>query len=131
MERMNGAIMRRLGVSRRDLFLSADQPAKRLRGIDSDRAEAACAHAVSIGALSAKSLGSILDNNLGGKPKGPSTADLLLFHANNGEILANPLEKGTLVTEIAMLAARDSAHADHHHHPQSCLAAMTTDGLIV
>ena len=51
--------------------------------------------------------------------------------AVNGEILANPLEKGTLVTEIAMLAARDSAHADHHHHPQSCLAAMTTDGLIV
>ncbi len=55
---------------------------KRLRGIDRDRAEDACAHAVSIGALSAKSLGSILDNNLGGKPKGPSTADLLLFHAN-------------------------------------------------
>ena len=55
---------------------------KRLRGIDRDRAEAACAHAVSIGALSAKSLGSILDNNLGRKPKSPSPADLPLFHAN-------------------------------------------------
>ncbi|MEI7610558.1 MAG: hypothetical protein WCJ64_24520 [Rhodospirillaceae bacterium] len=55
---------------------------KRLRGVDRDRAEDACAHAVSIGALSAKSLGSILDNNLGRKPKGPSTADLPLFHAN-------------------------------------------------
>ncbi|MEI8397346.1 MAG: hypothetical protein WCF85_21725 [Rhodospirillaceae bacterium] len=51
--------------------------------------------------------------------------------AVNGDILADPLEKETLATEIAMLAARDSAHADHHHHPQSRLAAMTSDGLIV
>jgi hypothetical protein len=50
--------------------------------------------------------------------------------AVNGDILANPLEKGTLDTEIAMLAARDSTHADHHH-PQSRLAAMTTDDRIV
>lgn len=55
---------------------------KRLRGIDRDRAEAACAHAVSIGALSAKSIGSILDNNLGCKPKGQSTAELPLVHTN-------------------------------------------------
>ena len=55
---------------------------KRLRGIDRDRAEAACARAVEIGALSSKSLGSILDNNLDRKPKGQPAADLPLFHAN-------------------------------------------------
>jgi len=56
---------------------------KRLRGIDRARAEAACARAVEIGALSSKSLGSILDNNLDRKPTGqPSANDLPLFHAN-------------------------------------------------
>ena len=55
---------------------------KRLRGVDRDRAEAACARAVEIGALSSKSLGSILDNNLDRKPTGQSAADLPLFHAN-------------------------------------------------
>jgi len=56
---------------------------KRLRGISPDRAEAACARAVDIGALSSKSLGSILDNNLDRKPAGQSAAaDLPLFHAN-------------------------------------------------
>ena len=57
---------------------------KRLRGVDRDRAEAACARAVEIGALSSKSLGSILDNNLDRKPTGrvSAAADLPLFHAN-------------------------------------------------
>ncbi|MBF0333689.1 MAG: transposase [Alphaproteobacteria bacterium] len=55
---------------------------KRLRGVDRDRAEAACARAVEIGALSSKSLGSILDNNLDRRPTGQSAADLPLFHAN-------------------------------------------------
>ncbi|MDA8250597.1 MAG: IS21 family transposase [Rhodospirillales bacterium] len=55
---------------------------KRLRGVDRDRAEAACARAVEIGALSSKSLGSILDNNLDRKPTGQPAADLPLLHAN-------------------------------------------------
>ena len=55
---------------------------KRLRGVEHARAEAACARAVEIGGLSAKSLGSILDNNLDRKPKGLSTDDLPLFHTN-------------------------------------------------
>jgi len=55
---------------------------KRLRGIDRDRAEAACARAVEIGALSSKSLASILDNNLDRSPSRPSTTDLPLVHAN-------------------------------------------------
>jgi transposase len=56
---------------------------KRLRGIDRERAEAACTRAVEIGALSSKSLASILDNNLDRKPTGQlSTNDLPLFHAN-------------------------------------------------
>ncbi|PKU21494.1 IS21 family transposase [Telmatospirillum siberiense] len=55
---------------------------KRLRGVDRDRAEAACARAVEIGALSSKSLGSILDNNLDRQTKRPSAADLPLFHTN-------------------------------------------------
>jgi transposase len=55
---------------------------QRLRGIDRDRAEAACARAVEIGALSSKSLGSILDNSLDKKPRRKAEADLPLFHAN-------------------------------------------------
>ncbi len=55
---------------------------KRLRGVDREQAEAACAHALEIGALSSKSLASILDNNLGRKPKQKAAADLPLFHAN-------------------------------------------------
>jgi len=54
---------------------------KRLRGVAVDRAEAACARAVEIGALSSKSLGSILDNNLDSQSR-QSVADLPLFHAN-------------------------------------------------
>ena len=55
---------------------------KRLRGIDPVRAEAACARALEIGALSAKSLGSILDNNLDRQSKSKIPADLPLFHTN-------------------------------------------------
>jgi transposase len=54
---------------------------KRLRGIEPERAEAACARAVEIGALSSKSLGSILDNNLDRQSR-QSVADLPLFHTN-------------------------------------------------
>jgi transposase len=54
----------------------------RLRGIERERAEAACARAVEIGALSSKSLGSILDNNLDKKPRRKADADLPLFHTN-------------------------------------------------
>jgi hypothetical protein len=53
-----------------------------LRGVPSERAEAACARAVEIGTLSSKSLGSILDNNLDQKPTRKAEADLPLFHAN-------------------------------------------------
>ena len=56
---------------------------KRLRGVEPERAEAACARAVELGALSSKSLGSILDNNLDRKPKGAAAVTALpLFHAN-------------------------------------------------
>lgn len=55
---------------------------KRLRGVDRGRAEAACALAVSLGALSVKSLGSILDNNLDRKSKRPAADDPPLLHAN-------------------------------------------------
>jgi transposase len=55
---------------------------KRLRGVPSERAEAACARAVEIGTLSSKSLGSILDNNLDQKARRKAEADLPLFHAN-------------------------------------------------
>lgn len=55
---------------------------KRLRGVARERAEAACARAVEIGARSSKSLGSILDNNLDRQAKQPSPADLPLFHTN-------------------------------------------------
>lgn len=55
---------------------------KRLRGIDPDRAEGACAHALAIGALSSKSLGSILDNNLGAKGRGRGADTAPLLHGN-------------------------------------------------
>lgn len=60
---------------------------KRLRGIDPARAEAACARAVEIGALSSKSIGSIIDNNLDRQPSRQSGdlrdgGDLPLFHTN-------------------------------------------------
>jgi transposase len=54
----------------------------RLRGIDQERAEGACARALEIGALSSKSLGSILDNNLDKKARRTSDATLPLFHTN-------------------------------------------------
>lgn len=55
---------------------------KRLRGLERERAEAACARALEIGALSSKSLGSILDHNLDKKPRRKTDADLPLFHTN-------------------------------------------------
>ncbi|MBF0305912.1 MAG: transposase [Alphaproteobacteria bacterium] len=55
---------------------------KRLRGVEPDRAEAACARALQIGALSAKSLGSILDNNLDRKPPRRTDPELPLLHPN-------------------------------------------------
>jgi len=55
---------------------------KRLRGVAQERAEAACARAVEIGALSSKSIGSILDNNLDRQSSRQSVADLPLFHTN-------------------------------------------------
>lgn len=55
---------------------------KRLRGVDRPRAEAACALAVEIGALSTRSLGSILDNNLDRKPKRRAAEDPPLIHTN-------------------------------------------------
>ncbi len=54
---------------------------KRLRGVEPARAEAACARALDIGALSSRSIGSILDNNLDKKPR-RKAEDLPLFHAN-------------------------------------------------
>jgi transposase len=54
----------------------------RLRGIDVARAEGACARALEIGALSSKSLGSILDNNLDRKARQKNDATLPLFHPN-------------------------------------------------
>lgn len=55
---------------------------KRLRGVERGRAEAACARAVEIGALSSKSLGSILDNNLDRQSARPAVDALPLFHTN-------------------------------------------------
>jgi transposase len=54
---------------------------KRLRGVEPARAEAACARALAIGALSSRSIGSILDNNLD-KKSTRKTEDLPLLHAN-------------------------------------------------
>jgi transposase len=54
---------------------------KRLRGVESVRAEAACARALEIGALSTRSIGSILDNNLDKKTRRKAD-DLPLFHTN-------------------------------------------------
>ena len=56
---------------------------KRLRGASIERAESACARAVELGAFSSKSLGSILDNNLGRRQISTSSAtDTPIFHAN-------------------------------------------------
>jgi hypothetical protein len=54
----------------------------RLRGIDHERAEGACARALEIGALSSNSLGSILDHNLDRKSRRTSEASMPLFHTN-------------------------------------------------
>jgi transposase len=54
----------------------------RLRSIDRERAEGACARALEIGALSPKSLGSILDHNLDRKARRTNDATLPLFHTN-------------------------------------------------
>jgi transposase len=63
-------------------FRSCQGILDRLRGIDRERAEGACARALEIGALSSKSLGSILDNNLDRKARQTNDATLPLFHSN-------------------------------------------------
>ena len=63
-------------------FRSCQGILDRLRGIDVARAEGACARALEIGALSSKSLGSILDNNLDRKVRQKNDATLPLFHPN-------------------------------------------------
>jgi transposase len=63
-------------------FRSCQGILDRLRGIDPVRAESACARALEIGALSSKSLGSILDNNLDRKARRTNDATLPLFHNN-------------------------------------------------
>jgi transposase len=55
---------------------------KRLRGVERDTAEAACARAVEIGALNSRSLASILDHKLFAKPPRRIDAELPLLHAN-------------------------------------------------
>jgi transposase len=55
---------------------------KQLRGIAPERAEAACARAVELGALSAKSLASILDNNLDRQSARRTAEGAPLLHAN-------------------------------------------------
>jgi transposase len=54
----------------------------RLRGVEHDKAEATCARAIEIGALTTKSIASILDNNLFTKPRRRAEAELPLLHAN-------------------------------------------------
>jgi transposase len=63
-------------------FRSCQGILDRLRGIEPTRAEGACARALEIGALSSKSLGSILDNNLDRKARQKNDAPLPLFHSN-------------------------------------------------
>jgi transposase len=63
-------------------FRSCQGILDRLRSIERERAEGACARALEIGALSSKSLGSILDHNLDRKAKRSSDANLPLFHSN-------------------------------------------------
>jgi transposase len=55
---------------------------KQLRGVERDKAEAACARAVEIGALNSRSLASILENKLFTKPRRKPAAELPLLHAN-------------------------------------------------
>jgi transposase len=63
-------------------FRSCQSILDRLRNVERDRAEGACARALEIGALSSKSLGSILDNNLDRKSRQQKNATLPLFHTN-------------------------------------------------
>jgi transposase len=63
-------------------FRSCKSILKLLRGIERDRAEGACARALEIGALSPKSLRSILDHNLDRKARRANDATLPLFHSN-------------------------------------------------
>jgi transposase len=63
-------------------FRSCQSILDRLRNVAHDRAEGACARALEIGALSSKSLGSILDNNLDQKARQQKDATLPLFHTN-------------------------------------------------
>ncbi len=63
-------------------FRSCQGILSRLRGIEPERAERACARALEIGALSSKSLGSILDHNLDQKARRKNDASLPLFHSN-------------------------------------------------
>lgn len=55
---------------------------KRFRGLDSNRAEAVSGRAVAIGALSCKSVASILDHNLDRQPPPAPADDAPLLHAN-------------------------------------------------
>lgn len=55
---------------------------KLFRGANRDRAEAACARALEIGALSYKSVASILDNHLDRPPPQPAAAGAPLLHPN-------------------------------------------------
>ena len=55
---------------------------KRFRGIGSDRAEAVSGRAVALGALSYKSVASILDNHLDRQPPPAPATDAPLLHAN-------------------------------------------------
>jgi transposase len=55
---------------------------KQLRGVTVERAEAACARALEIGALSSKSLASILAHNLDRKAARQAKGDAPLLHAN-------------------------------------------------
>ena len=55
---------------------------KQLRGVTHERAEAACRRAVEIGALSSKSIASILANNLDRRSARPTNDDTPLLHAN-------------------------------------------------
>jgi transposase len=63
-------------------FRSCQGILNRLRSVERNRAEGACARALEIGALSSKSLGSILDHNLDRKARRTNDASLPLFHSN-------------------------------------------------
>jgi transposase len=63
-------------------FRSCQGILDRLRSIERERAEGACARALEIGALSSKSLGSIIEHNLDRKARRTNDATLPLLHSN-------------------------------------------------